>query len=422
MLAMLVSFVDRQIIALVIEPMKADLGINDTQAGWLYSGFALFYALAGYPIAWLADHKNRKIIVSIGIFFWSFFTMTCGVLRSFWPLFLARVGVGVGEATLTPCAHSMLGDVIPKHRIPLAFAIFQGGAILGTGFAFMFGGIVLTFLRHADPVVVPFFGLVQAWQLAFIYVGAPGLLVMLLMLTIREPTRLASTETRKDANSRNKLIEFYSQNWKTIAFHHGGFMMLVMMGYAFVFWTPSFFERVHDIPAERASIIYGLTFIIAGAFGTSASAVLAQRLMKRGRQDAMLVVAIAGAIGLVGTVLTIQLAQTALVAFLIYIPALVFLNVPFGLSFGALPLIAPPEVRAQVAAIYMLILSVGNALGPPLTGWLSDNIFTERGGIVYSLVVITSLFGTIGIILLWMGRRAFAESLVRAGSVGAASS
>ena len=90
---------------------------------------------------------------------------------------------------------------------------------------------------------------------------------------------------------------------------------------------------------------------------------------------------------------------------------------PFGLGFGALPLIAPPEVRAQVAAIYMLILSVGNALGPPLTGWLSDNIFTERGGILYSLVVITGLFGTIGIILLWMGRRAFAESLLRAGSV-----
>lgn len=416
MLAMLVSFVDRQIIALVIEPMKADLGISDTEAGWLYSGFALFYALAGYPIAWLADRKNRKIIVSIGIFFWSLFTMACGVLRNFWPLFLARVGVGIGEATLTPCAHSMLGDTIPKHRIPLAFAIFQGGAILGTGFAFMFGGIVVTFLRHAEPVAIPFFGVVSAWQMAFIYVGAPGLLVMLLLLGLKEPPRLKVEPPRPDANSRSKLVEFYTRNWKTITFHHGGFMMLVLMGYAFVFWTPSFFERVHGVAAERASIVYGLTFILAGAFGTSGAAVLAQKLMARGRRDAMLVVAIAGAIGLVLTVLSLQFAATALVAFLIYIPALIFLNVPFGLSFGALPLIAPPEIRAQVAAIYMLILSIGNALGPPFTGWLSDNIFTGHDGIIYSLVAITSLFGSVGVLLLWAGRRHFAESIAAADS------
>jgi MFS family permease len=411
MVAMLVSFVDRQIIALVIEPMKVDLGINDTQAGWLYSGFALFYAIAGYPIAWLADRRNRKVIVSIGIFFWSIFTMACGLMRSFWPLFLARVGVGVGEATLTPCAHSMLGDVIPKHRIPIALAIFQGGAILGTGFAFMFGGIVVSFLRDAEPVILPYFGSVSAWQLAFVYVGAPGFLVMLLMMTIREPVRLASAPKKK--TDRSKIVEFYASNWQTILFHHAGFMMLVVMGYAFVFWTPSFFERVHGIAAERASIIYGLTFIIAGAFGTASSAMLAQKLMAKGRRDALIVIAIAGAIGLVVTVLTIQLAQTALAAFLLYIPALVFLNVPFGLSFAALPIIAPPEVRAQVAAIYMLILSVGNALGPPLTGWLSDTIFTERDGILYSLVVMTSIFGTIGIALLWAGRHHFAKSVAR---------
>jgi MFS family permease len=411
MVAMLVSFVDRQIIALVIEPMKVDLGITDTQAGWLYSGFALFYAIAGYPIAWLADRSNRKVIVSIGIFFWSIFTMACGVMKGFWPLFLARVGVGVGEATLTPCAHSMLGDVIPKHRIPIALAIFQGGAILGTGFAFMFGGIVVSFLRDAEPVILPYFGAVNAWQLAFVYVGAPGFLVMLLMMTIREPARLVTTPKKKA--DRSRIVEFYASNWKTILFHHAAFMMLVVMGYSFVFWTPSFFERVHGIAAERASIVYGLTFIIAGGFGTASSAMLAQKWMAKGRRDALIVIAIAGAIGLVATVLTIQLAQTALAAFLLYIPALVFLNVPFGLSFAALPIIAPPDVRAQVAAIYMLILSIGNALGPPLTGWLSDNVFTERGGILYSLVAMTSLFGTVGIVLLWAGRRHFADSVAR---------
>jgi MFS family permease len=231
------------------------------------------------------------------------------------------------------------------------------------------------------------------------------------MMTIREPARLVTTPKKKA--DRSRIVEFYASNWKTILFHHAAFMMLVVMGYSFVFWTPSFFERVHGIAAERASIVYGLTFIIAGGFGTASSAMLAQKWMAKGRRDALIVIAIAGAIGLVATVLTIQLAQTALAAFLLYIPALVFLNVPFGLSFAALPIIAPPDVRAQVAAIYMLILSIGNALGPPLTGWLSDNVFTERGGILYSLVAMTSLFGTVGIVLLWAGRRHFADSVAR---------
>lgn len=414
MLAMLVSFVDRQIIALVIEPMKRDLGVTDAQAGWLYSGFALFYAVAGYPIAWLADRKNRKVIVSIGIFLWSIFTMTCGVVQSFWALFLARVGVGVGEATLTPCAHSMLGDIIPKHRIPLAFAIFQGGAILGTGFAFMVGGIVVSFLRNAEPVNLPYIGLIHAWQLAFIYVGAPGLLVILLLLTIREPKRLAPL-VKKEKADRSELITFYKDNWQTILHHHVGFTMLVIMGYAFVFWTPSFFERVHNIPAERASIVYGFTFIVAGAGGTMGAAMLAQKLMKGGRRDAMILVALAGAVGLIASILLIKQADSALSAFLLYIPALIFLNVPFGLSFGALPLIAPPGIRAQVAAIYMLALSAGNALGPPITGWLSDTVFVSRDGIINSLVTVTCVFGTLGILILWFGRKHYARSIDQLG-------
>jgi MFS family permease len=413
MLALLVSLIDRQIIALVIEPMKQDLGFSDTQAGWLYSGFAIFYAIAGYPIAWLADRKNRKAIISIGIFVWSLFTMACGVLNSFWLLFLARVGVGAGEAALTPSAHSLLGDIIPKHRIPMAIAIYQGGAILGTGLAFMFGGLVVSFLRHAEPVYLPLVGAVHAWQLAFIYVGAPGLLVILLIMTIREPIRQTSAVNKDSKVDRSELLGFYADNRWTIIFHHLGFTMLILMGGAFVFWTPSFFERVHGVAAERAAIVYGLTFILAGGFGTIGSAKLAQRLMRDGRRDAMIVVAIAGAVGFVATVLLIQTAQSALSAFLLYIPALVFLNVPFGLSFGMLPLIAPPGIRARVVAIYVLIQSAGAALGPPIIGMLSDKVFMDRGGIVFSLTTVTSVFGILGILILWACRKPYMRSIKR---------
>ncbi len=416
MLALLVSLIDRQIIALVIEPMKQDLGITDTQVGWLYGGFAIFYALAGYPVAWLADRKNRKAIISIGIFVWSLFTVACGVLNSFWSLFIARIGVGAGESALTPSAHSLLGDIIPRHRIPMAIAIYQGGAILGTGLAFIFGGIIVSFLRHAEPVLFPLVGTVHAWQLVFIYLGMPGLLVILLVMTIREPLRQTPVVNKDTKVNRSEILGFYADNRWTIIFHHLGFTMFILMGGAFVFWTPSFFERVHDVAAERAAIVYGLTFILAGGFGTVSSAKLAQRLMNEGRRDAMLVVAIAGAIGFVAAVLLLPTAQSALMAFLLYIPALFFLNVPFGLSFGMLPLIAPSGIRGRVVAIFVLIYSAGAAVGPPILGMLSDRVFMDQGGIVFSLTTVTSVFGILGILILWQCKKHYAESIKRSES------
>jgi MFS family permease len=342
--------------------------------------------------------------------------MACGVLNSFWLLFLARIGVGAGEAALTPSAHSLLGDIIPRHRIPLAIAIYQGGAILGTGLAFIFGGMVVSLLRHAEPVYLPVVGMVYAWQLTFFYVGAPGLLVILLLMTIREPLRQTPVVKKDTKVDRNELLGFYADNRWTIIFHHVGFTMLILMGGAFVFWTPSFFERVHGVAAERAAIVYGLMFVLAGGLGTVGSAMLAQRLMRKGRRDAMIVVAIAGAVGFVATVLVLHTAQSALWAFLLYIPALVFLNVPFGLSFGVLPLIAPPGIRGQVVAIYVLIQSAGAAFGPPIIGMLSDRVFMDRGGIVFSLTTVTGVFGILGILILWLCRKPYAESVKRSES------
>ena len=126
-LALLVSYVDRQILALVVEPMKEDLGYSDTQVGWLYGGFAIFYALAGLPIAYLVDSRSRKGLIALGIFLWSIATMVCGMVQSFWALFAARIGVGVGEATVTPATYSILGDLMPRQRLPLALSIFQVG-------------------------------------------------------------------------------------------------------------------------------------------------------------------------------------------------------------------------------------------------------------------------------------------------------
>ena len=173
MVASIVGFVDRQVVAIVVEPMKADLAISDGQIGWLYGVFAVFYALAALPIAVFADRRSRTKIIAVGIFFWSVMTVLCGLSRHYYQIFLARIGVGVGEASLGPATVSMVGDLFPREQVPLALSIFQTAAVMGSGIAFVIGGVVLSLVEGATPMVVPGVGELAPWQQTFVYVGLP---------------------------------------------------------------------------------------------------------------------------------------------------------------------------------------------------------------------------------------------------------
>ena len=188
-LASLIAFIDRQVVAIVVGPMQQDLGVGDTEIGWLYGVFALFYAAAALPIATLADKRSRKHIIAIGIFLWSLLTIACGLTRSYWQIFLARIGVGIGEATLTPATTSLIGDYFPRKLVPLALSIFQAGPIIGTGLAFIIGGYVLNIVESSAPMTLPFFGELKPWQQTFVYVGVPGLILAVFFLGLKEPIR-----------------------------------------------------------------------------------------------------------------------------------------------------------------------------------------------------------------------------------------
>jgi MFS family permease len=416
-LAMLVSYVDRQIPALVVGPMREDLGINDTQVGWLYSGFAFFYAAAGVPLAWLSDRKSRRLIVTIGILAWSFMTVMCGIAKNFWQFFLARVGVGVGEATLTPATHSLVGDYFPRDRIPRALSVFQVGAVVGSGLAFYIIGFVLEFIQSSPPSPMPLVGELRDWQWVFIYVGAPGLLVVLLMATVREPIRRAvpKSVSKGDQATIGEILQFYRTNWKTFLCHHVGFSFFGMVGYAFVFWTPTFFERVHGMNASDASQTFGIIFMIFGAMGVLIWAFVGEWLERKGRKDAYILAGLAGGVLTLPFVFFIQLMPNPFWAFVLYAPAMFFVNSPFGLANGAIPVITPPNMRAQVAAIYAVIVSVfGMGLGPVVGGALNDYVFTGDQGVRQSLMAMATFCGIIGTSFLWIGRRYYAQSMHRA--------
>jgi MFS family permease len=413
--AALIAFIDRQVVAIVVDPMKEDLGVGDAQIGWLYGVFAVFYAVAAMPIAWLADRKSRKHIIAAGIFLWSLMTMACGLSRSFWYVFAARIGVGVGEATLTPATTSLVGDYFPRDQIPLALSVFQTGAIMGSGIAFIIGGMVLNIVEQADPMVLPLIGELHPWQQTFLYVGAPGLLLAVLLLFLREPTRRsASGALQQDQATVNEILRFYRRNARTLAFHHIGFLSFVLMGYAFVFWTVSFFVRVHGMAAADASQTFGWIFFLTGPLGPILAALLARWLTRRGHGDANITAGMVGGLLSIPTIIAIQFVPSASWAIVLYVPAMIFINSPFGLAAGSLPLIAPANMRAQVAAFYMLVVSFGMMFGPPLAGAVNEYVFPGPEGVRYSLITLSSVFGLIGGVSLWMGRRHYATSLANA--------
>lgn len=420
-LGSLVAFVDRQVVAIVVEPMKEDLGVGDTQIGWLYGVFALFYAVAALPIAGIADRGSRTKLIAVGIFLWSFMTIACGLSRQYWLLFIARMGVGIGEATLTPATTSLVGDYFPRDKIPLALSVFQTGAIFGTGFAFLIGGVVLGYVEDAAPLVLPIVGELRPWQQTFAYVGLPGFILAMIFWVLREPARRAdpSKPHLETTNASNKLLSaelvaFYKTHKTTLILHHLGFLSLVLMGYAFVFWTVTYFVRIHGMAPSEASQAFGWIYLIAGPIGPIAVALAAKKLRARGHLDANIIAGMVGGLLVIPVIVLIQFAPSANVALLLYIPAVILVNSPFGIAAAALPMIAPPHLRARVAAVYMLTGSVGMLFGPPLAGFFNEFVFPEQDGLRYSMVTLTTLFGVLGGILLQLARPHYARSLALA--------
>jgi len=420
-LASILSFIDRQIVAIVADSMKADLGVGDAQIGLLYGIFAVFYAIAGLPLAWMADRYSRKHIIAAGIFFWSLATIVCGLSRSFWQVLLARIGVGIGEASLVPAANTLVSDLFPRSQIPFVMSVFQTGAITGSGLAFIIVGAVLAFTEQRPAPDLPLLSTLAPWQLTFIYVGTPGFLLAFIVLMLREPARrmLANVGATKQVSTRSGIRDFYRRNLRMFVLHHVGFLSLAMMGFAFVFWSVPFFSRVHGMSAASAAQIFGWIFLVFGPLGSVWLGWYATRLGGRGRQDANISAAVLAAVVSLPLVVLIQLVPSATWAFVLYAPALFFVNAPFGLAYGSLMVIAPPTMRALVAAVYMLTVSIGMLAGPPLAGLFNEHVFPQADGVRYSLMAMTAIFGGLGITCLWGCRRAYADCMAKADAMDA---
>ncbi|MGF0238946.1 spinster family MFS transporter [Rhodococcus sp. IEGM1300] len=419
MVAYIFSFVDRQILALMIEPIKADLQISDTQFSLLHGlAFSLFYAFMGMPIAYLADRFSRPKIIAIGVVFWSLTTAACGLSKNFLHMFLARIGVGVGEAALSPSAYSMFSDMFPKEKLGRAVGIYSIGSFVGGGLAFLVGGYVIALLKDMNTIEVAVLGAMKAWQLAFFIVGLPGILVgLLIWLTVRDPARKG---LQVDAQGRPKKVAL-SDGWRflgrhraTFTCHYLGFSFYAMALFCMMSWSPALYIRKFGMTPVEAGYMLGTVMLLANTTGVLFGGWLTDLLAKRGHQDAAMRTGVIGALGMaVPAVMFAQVDQLWLSVTLL-VPAMFFASFPMPASTAAMQILAPNQVRAQVSAMFLLISNLlGLGLGTTLVALLTDRYFGSPAAVGSSMSLVICAASALTVLLLWQGCRRFRESYAR---------
>ena len=383
------SFIDRQILGLLVTPIKLELGLSDTKIGLLQGlAFGIFYTLLGIPMGRIVDRGNRRNLVAAGIFCWTLMTAACAAARGFWTLFFARMGVGVGEATLSPSAFSLLSDYFPKEHLGKALSVFSMGIFFGSGLALIIGGLVI------DAV--------GSWRLTFLIVGIPGLLVALLTFTIKEPMRQNLLAGKAHHLNLSEVIEQVKLRWQSVVGICLAFAFQALCNYAQQAWLPTHFARTYGWQPKQAGLWLGVISLITGLLGAYLGGVLCDRWQRGGKTDAPLRVGVL-ATASAGIFFCLAMAMpTSTLQLGLLTPAYFFLAMPIGSSYASIQLILPNQVRGQIGALQVFTLNIiGLILGPFLPGFFNDYLFKNPQMIGWSLALAVGLASLISAVLFY---------------------
>jgi MFS family permease len=386
--------------------------------------FTLFYTLFTWPMAWLADRGPRRDIIGLGIFFWSIATISCGLAGRYWHLFTARMAVGLGEAALYPSAISILSDYFDRTRLPLAISIFGAAPFLGIGLANILGGLVIHYLAGSPTMALPLFGVVRSWQAMFIIVGAPGVLLSIVTLTIREPLRTGrvrpvatvETHTAKTAHKMRAIDTFVFFRARTafLAFLFASMIALAIQAWAFFFWIVELLVREHGVARSVVGLSFGVSALTFGTLGSVCAGLVSGRMMRSGRRDATLW------LSLISTILLIPLGiATPMMAGFVPTMVLVSLSLflmgwPGGLLTAAMQLIVPNEFRGRMVALYFIFVNfISLSCGPLLGGFVSDRLFGGKA-LGETIALMAAIDYPIAAVLIWMCVPRFRRALAAA--------
>jgi MFS family permease len=415
-----VSILDRYIIALLVDPIKRDLGLTDLQFGVL-QGFAVTgtQLLFGLLFGTLADRYSRRKLIFAGASIWALATAACGIAHTFLHLLLARLGVGVGEASLVPCGSSMLADLHPRERQTRAMAVFSIGSTVGTGTAFLIGGLLIEFIMHAGRITIPLVGEIRTWQSAFFVVGLPGLLIGLLIFTVPEPERRGRRRSVDERltwrSSYGALIEFMRTQPRFFLCHYLGFMFAVLVVAGGISWYPAHLSRSFGWSPARIGVNLGLSLAAAGVVGKLSCGYAVDYMYRRGLRDAQLrwyavCLALATPIGIIATTTSTPwlcvFGITLLVTLLQPLPAV---------AFTALNLVTPNELRGAGAAFFSATSGlIGTGGGTLLIAAASDLLFGGGSSLGLGLAVVIAVCCPLGALFLALGMKPMRQAVADA--------
>lgn len=419
MLAYISSFIDRQVLTLLVKPLKRDFNVTDTQVGLLIGfSFAIFYTFLGIPIGRMADRKNRKRIIVWGITVWSIMTALCGVTGSYNQLFIARVGVGIGEAALSPAAYSLITDLFPRQKLGTALGIYNIGVYLGSGLSILLVALILKLVSVEGTWTLPFFGDIYPWQSVFFIVGIPGLLIVaLIAFTIKEPERQNAS---KAAVSAQEVKQYFAANRQAILCLFFGIAFMAFGSYATTSWTPTLLVRHYGLTEAQAGLLLGSIVTVFSTGGVIVGGRYSDRLTQQGKADAKM------RVGFIGMSIGLLLALTVLVFFTLTpapIQGFVVLlalccfatSMPYGAATAAVQEMIPAPMRATFSALFLFVVNLlGLGGGPLMVGLLNDKLFHDPNQVHLSFAITLVMATGLSCFLLYTGLKPFVQSIENA--------
>ncbi len=404
MVITIASFLDRQLPALLVDPIRHEFRISITQFSLLQgAAFALLYSVIGIPFGRFVDVANRRNLIIFGLVVWSAMTVLCGLARSYGMLLAARSGVGIGEACLAPAAYSMIADYFAPLKRGRALAVYFTALAIGGGLSMLAGGAILGALP-ANGVALPWLGELPAWRVMFLVAGAPGLPLATLLLTVREPLRLSHQGRAIDANARppqvRELMSFIFK-WRSVFFRLFAVQALAgLIGYSVVGWAVVVLGRTLALPNAQAAMLLGVCVMMGGLGGALAGGFLSDLLERRAVLAARLRVTMLGTLIILPAGVVWPLAHSAPLTLF----ALTLTMLGGAMATGSGPAtfqeIVPNQMRGQIIAVYLLIASLfGIGLGPTSVAWLASRLSAGENGLSYALASVAGVASALAVVL-----------------------
>jgi len=382
-LAQIFAFIDRQIPSMLVEPIKQDFNLTDSQIALLGgAAFSIFYAVMALPIGYAVDRYKRTRVLGIGIFLWSLMTALAGLANSFGRLFGARIGVAVGEAVMAPTSVSLVSDYFPENKQGKPMGIITSGVYIGIGITLLGGGFLIDYLTELGGLHIPFIGYLKPWQATFMIVGVPGLFVAIGAFLLTEPKRIDEKVGQGPTIERQNVFLHISEHKKTLLPMFGGLIFMALIFYSFTFWAPTMMIRTYNISLSEAGFFLGVITIISSITGTIFAGSVVDYLRNRNYRDAPVRAAMFAVLLAFPPIVLLSFANSEIAAWICIFIYLFFISSFAPLGLLAVSGVSRGNVKGQLAAIHaFLMMAFGLSLGPQLTAFFTDFIFIDTNKI-----------------------------------------